>query len=106
MKKHPNMKIKQIISHPGEVTVIRASPVNRKILASKNDCNEVFLWTSDRYKVSNSNYPSHPDFTLDCIKSEKPNYALRFSPSLPRLITASGDKLELFDVENSAPTKR
>ena len=68
-KKHPNMKIKQIISHPGEVTVIRTSPINKKILASKNDANEVYLWTSDRYKMSNNNYPSNPDFTLDTTRS-------------------------------------
>lgn len=38
-KKHPNMRIKNIITHPGEVIIIRASPANKKVLASKNDTN-------------------------------------------------------------------
>lgn len=38
-KKHPNMKIRTVIAHPGEVTVIRACPSNRRVLASKNDMN-------------------------------------------------------------------
>jgi hypothetical protein len=33
------MKIKSVITHPGEVIIIRTSPVNKKILASKTDCN-------------------------------------------------------------------
>lgn len=44
-KKHPNLKVKHVIMHPGEVNVIRSSPSNRKILATKNDHNGVFIWT-------------------------------------------------------------
>ena len=105
-KKHPNMKIKTIIAHPGEVTVIRACPSNRKILASKNDINEVFIWSSDRYKTLTTSHTNNPDITLKATKSEKSNYALRFCPSLQRLISASGNLIELFDLEQSAPTKR
>jgi WD40 repeat protein len=106
-KKHPNLKIKQVITHPGEVTVIRTSPANRKILASKSDSNEVFLWTSDKYKVNvGTQYSNVPELILDTYRSNKPNYALRFAPSLPRVLTASGDRIELFDIENPQPTKR
>ncbi len=42
---------------------------------------------------------------LMVTKSERHNYALRFAPSLPKLISGSSDKLELFDIEG-APTKR
>lgn len=70
VKKHPNMKIKQIITHPGEVTVIRTSPINKKILASKSDNNEIYLWTSERYKVSNNvSYATNPDTILCGTKS-------------------------------------
>lgn len=98
-KKHPNLKVKQIISHPGEITVIRSSPMNRKLLASKSDNNMVYLWTSDKYKLGNvNNTPSTPDMILMATKSDRHNYALRFTPSLPKLISASADKLELFDI--------
>lgn len=64
------MKIKNIITHPGEIIVIRASPANKKILASKSDTNEVFLWTSDKYKLNpNSLYPNAPDIILNTTKS-------------------------------------
>lgn len=43
---------------------------------------------------------------LWATKSEKPNYAIKFAPSLMRLISASGNKIELFDLESSGPTKR
>ena len=105
-KKHPNLKVKQIITHPGEITVIRSSPLNRKLLASKSDNNMVYLWTSDKYKLNSlNNNPSIPDMTLMATKSEKHNYALRFTPSLPKIISASADKLELFDIE-TPPIKR
>ena len=95
-KKHPNLKIKQVISHPGEITVVRTSPMNRKLLASKSESNMVYLWTNDKYKLNLSlgnNTPNTPDVTLMASKSDKHNYALRFCPSLPRLISASGDRL-------------
>jgi len=105
-KKHPNLKVKQIISHPGEITVIRSSPMNRKLLASKSDNNMVYLWTSDKYKLGNANNtPNTPDMILMATKSDRHNYALRFTPSLPKLISASADRLELFDIEG-APVKR
>jgi WD40 repeat protein len=105
-KKHPNLKVKQIISHPGEITVIRSSPMNRRLLASKSDTNSVYLWTSDKYKAGNgNNFSNNPDITLLTTKSEKHNYALRFTPSLPRIISASGNKLELFDIDGP-PAKR
>ena len=102
------MKIKNIITHPGEVIVIRASPVNRKVLASKSDTNEVFLWTSDKYKLNtNALYANTPDVTLSVSKSDRPNYAIKFAPSLMRLITASGSKIELFDLDGGGiPAKR
>lgn len=88
------MKIKNIITHPGEIIVIRASPANKKILASKTDCNEVYLWTSEKYKInSNASFTNTPDMILNTTKSERPNYALKFAPSLMRLITASGPKI-------------
>lgn len=93
-KKHPNMKIKHIITHPGEVIVIRASPANKKILASKSDMNEVFLWTSDKYKLnSNASYANTPDIILNTTKSDRPNYGIKFAPSLMRLISASGSRI-------------
>lgn len=93
-KKHPNMKIKNVITHPGEVIIIRTSPVNKKILASKTDMNEVYLWTSDKYKInSNIAYSNIPDLVLNTSKSDKPNYAMKFAPTLMRLITASGSKI-------------
>ena len=68
-KKHPNLKVKQIISHPGEITVIRTSPMNRKLLASKSDNNMVYLWTSDKYKVNpNALYANIPDLVLCTTK--------------------------------------
>lgn len=80
--------------------------MNRKLLASKSDNNMVYLWTSDKYKFGNiNNTSSVPDMILMATKSEKHNYALRFTPSLPKLISASADKLELFDIEG-APMKR
>lgn len=80
--------------------------MNRKLLASKSDNNMVYIWTSDKYKVGTlNNSPNHPDITLMATKSEKHNYALRFAPSLPKIISASADKLELFDIEGSS-TKR
>lgn len=64
------MKIKTIITHPGEVIVIRTSPANKKILASKSDCNEVYLWTSDKYKINaNASYANTPDIVLSTTKS-------------------------------------
>lgn len=106
-QKHPNMKIKHIITHPGEIIVIRASNVNRKILASKTESNEVFLWMSEKYKVNqNVFYANAPDMTLSTTKSDKPNYALRFAPSLLRLASASGDRIEVFDLEPGPATKR
>ena len=80
--------------------------MNRKLLASKSDNNMVYLWTSDKYKLGIiKNSPSIPDMILMATKSDKHNYALRFAPSLPKLISASADKLELFDIEG-APIKR
>lgn len=88
------MRIKNIITHPGEVIIIRASPANKKVLASKNDSNEVFLWTSDKYKLSsNASYANTPDAILNTYKSDKPNYAMKFAPSLMRLISASGERV-------------
>lgn len=93
------MKIKQIITHPGEVTVIRTSPVNKKVLASKSDTNEIYLWTSDKYKInSNGAFANTPDMVLSSLHSTKPNYALKFAPSLMRLISASANRIELFDL--------
>ena len=92
-KKHPNMKIRTVILHPGEVTVIRSCPSVRKILASKTDTNEVYIWNSDRYKTLTSSHPHQPDMTLRTLKSDRPNYALRFSPTLQRIISASGDHI-------------
>ena len=43
---------------------------------------------------------------LSSYHSSKPNYALKFAPSLMRLISASANRIELFDLENSGPTKR
>ncbi len=64
------MKIKSVITHPGEVIIIRTSPVNKKILASKTDCNQVFLWTSDKYKINtNTLYANTPDIVLNTSKS-------------------------------------
>lgn len=80
--------------------------MNRKLLASKSDNNMVYLWTSEKYKLGNvNNTPSTPDMIMMATKSEKHNYALRFTPSLPKLISGSADKLELFDIEG-APIKR
>jgi WD40 repeat protein len=88
------MRIKNIITHPGEVIIIRASPANKKILASKNDINEVYLWTSDKYKLNtNASYANVPDIILNTFKSDKPNYAIKFAPSLMRLISASGSRI-------------
>lgn len=71
--------------------MIRSSTVNRKALASKSDTNDVFLWTSDKYKINNNAfYANTPDMVLSTHKSDKPSYALRFAPSLMRLATASG----------------
>jgi hypothetical protein len=68
--------------------------MNRKLLASKSDNNMVYLWTSDKYKMGNiNNTPNNPDMTLMATKSEKHNYALRFAPSLPKIMSASADKL-------------
>jgi hypothetical protein len=68
--------------------------MNRKLLASKSDTNMVYLWTSDKYKMGiNGSFPNTPDITLLTTKSDKHNYALRFTPSLPRIISASGNKL-------------
>ena len=54
----------------------------------------VYIWTSDKYKVGNvNNAPSTPDMILMATKSDKHNYALRFTPSLPKIISASADKL-------------
>lgn len=111
-KKHPNLKVKQIISHPGEITVIRSSPMNRKLLASKSDTNNVYIWTSDKYKppqphpTLSCNFANTPDITLQTLTSVNHNYALRFTPSLPRLISASGSRLELFDIETPSTSKR
>lgn len=55
--------------------------------------------------VGGSNSCNVPDITLMTNQSEKPNYALRFAPELPKIISASGDRLELFDIEGS-PVKR
>jgi hypothetical protein len=80
--------------------------MNRKLLASKSDNNTVYLWTSEKYKLGNvNNAPNTPDMILMATKSDRNNYALRFTPSLPKLISASADKLELFDIEG-APIKR
>lgn len=58
----------------------------------------IYLWAYDKYKVGNlNNAPSTPDMILLTTKSGKHNYALRFTPSLPKIILASADKLELFD---------
>ncbi len=80
--------------------------MNRKLLASKSDNNMVYLWTSEKYKTGILNNSSTlPDMILMATKSEKHNYALRFTPSLPRIISGSSDRLELFDIEG-APIKR
>ena len=93
------MKVKQIISHPGEITVIRSSPINRKLLVSKSDTNNVYVWTNDKYKPPQPhpnnvmNFTNTPDIVLLTEESIYHNYALRFTPSLPRVISASGNKL-------------
>ena len=59
----------------------------------------VYLLTSDKDKLETiNNTPSTPDMILMANKSEKHNYALRFTPSIPKLISAAADKLELFDI--------
>lgn len=106
-KKHPNMKIKNIITHPGEVIIIRASQAYKKMLASKSDCNEVFIWTSDKYKLNpNNSFTNTPDMILNTTKCDKPNYGMKFAPSLMRLITASGPRIEVFDLDGGGPAKR
>ena len=59
-KKHPNIKVKQIISHPGQITVIRSSPMNRKLMASKSDSNEVYVWLSEKYKSPQPHFTNTP----------------------------------------------
>ncbi len=97
-KKHPNLKVKHVIMHPGEVNVIRSSPSNRKILATKNDHNGVFIWTPEKHKISAANYPHVPDMTLLTSSSTVPNFSLVFTPTLPRIMTASNNRIELFDL--------
>lgn len=101
------MKIKNIITHPGEVIIIRASQAYKKMLASKSDCNEVFIWTSDKYKLNpNNSFTNTPDMILNTTKCDKPNYGMKFAPSLMRLITASGPRIEVFDLDGGGPAKR
>jgi hypothetical protein len=65
----------------------------------------VYVWTNDKYKAPQPhttnqmlNYSNIPDITLQTYTSNNHNYALRFTPSLPRVISASGNRLELFDI--------
>ena len=102
---YSNLKIRSIITHPGEVIVIKAFRLNRKIFASKNDTNEVFVWTNDKYKAIHNGTAHNPDITLLTSKSSESNFALTFTPTLPRVATASGNKIEVFDLE-SATTRR
>ena len=93
-KKHPNLKIKHIICHPGEVCVLRSSPANRKLVASKSDNNSVYLWTSEKYKPTTvNNMANSSDYVLQTTLSKNPNFALRFAPTLPKLISASENVL-------------
>lgn len=65
------------------------------------------MWTSEKYKInSNAAFTNTPDMILNTTKSERPNYALKFAPSLMRLITASGPRIEVFDLDSGGPTKR
>ncbi len=79
--------------------------MNRKLLVSKSDTNNVYVWTNDKYKPPQPhpnnamNFTNTPDIVLLTEQSVYHNYALRFTPSLPRVISASGNKLEMFDLE-------
>lgn len=43
---------------------------------------------------------------LNTTKCDKPNYGMKFAPSLMRLITASGPRIEVFDLDGGGPAKR
>jgi hypothetical protein len=62
----------------------------------------VFIWTPEKHKMSAANFPHVPDMTLLTSPSAVPNFSLVFTPTLPRIMTASNNRIELFDLEGPA----
>ncbi|KAM3137044.1 hypothetical protein pb186bvf_010772 [Paramecium bursaria] len=47
---NPNIKIKSMIVHPGEATIIKANQ-SKKLIATKNDQSGVYVWDPNKHKT-------------------------------------------------------
>ena len=68
LKKCPNLKVKQIIVHPGDTNIMKKSFVNPKWVATKTDNNLVYIWNLDKHKYipsfrENNIHADVPDIT-------------------------------------------
>lgn len=61
-KKSYNLRIKQVIVHPGDTSIIKTSHQNANFLLSKSDGNCAYIWNVDKHKyVPQNKENSHAD---------------------------------------------
>ncbi|KRX07074.1 WD40-repeat-containing domain [Pseudocohnilembus persalinus] len=104
LKKHSNLKVKQIIIHPGDANIMKKCPKNQKMLATKNDNNQIFIWDLDKHKVNSNtkdNYVANqPDICLTGHNSNTPSFALEWAQSSYRIASGGKDlKILIWDLE-------
>jgi hypothetical protein len=66
-KKSPYLKIKKIIIHPGDASILKPSYLDPNWLLTKSDSSSCYLWNIERHKFIPSNkeniYADPPDIT-------------------------------------------
>ncbi|EGR27180.1 WD repeat protein [Ichthyophthirius multifiliis] len=105
LKKHTNLKIKQIIIHPGDANIMKKCLLNNKIIATKNDSGFIFIWDLDKHKnqpqFNNTKYANIPEIKLIGHSTKSPSFALSWAKNSYRI--ASGGKdlaILIWDIEN------
>ena len=59
------MRIKKIILHPGDASIIRTSYVDPNWIMTKSDYNQAYIWNVERHKYSPSHKENVPADTPD-----------------------------------------
>ena len=86
------LKVKKILIHPGEINSFKSWPMNRKILASHSDHNEIFVWDMNLQQCVGNKHKTEPSLPNMILigHSSQPTYALGWSNIKP--IIASGNR--------------